>query len=150
MIFRCDEQELVEKGVISQSELDWFNNNRAISYFADGSVWKKKGLIEAKVEEAIEKEIVKPEPEINETFETTAGFYVVSDDISPIVSQADGKTYDSKSQYYKSVKEAGLVIVGNDYQQMLKPKTPYKSSNSELNETKQAVKNAIEEVRGRL
>lgn len=31
-----------------------------------------------------------------------------------VQNQADGKMYDSKSQYYKAVKAAGCVVMGND------------------------------------
>jgi hypothetical protein len=33
-----------------------------------------------------------------------------------MVSHADGKTYDSKSTYYKSLKEQGFEIIGNEKQ----------------------------------
>lgn len=36
------------------------------------------------------------------------------DGMDAIVSQADGRTYDSKSAYYGSVKRAGCEIVGDD------------------------------------
>jgi hypothetical protein len=37
-----------------------------------------------------------------------------TDGMDPVKSMADGKTYDSKSAYYGSVKRAGCEIVGND------------------------------------
>lgn len=42
--------------------------------------------------------------------------YVISDDLGKdgILNHADGKMYDSKSQYYKAVKEAGCEVLGND------------------------------------
>lgn len=45
-----------------------------------------------------------------------AGFYVISDDLGTkgVFNPANGKTYDSKSEYGKSVKAAGMEIVGND------------------------------------
>jgi hypothetical protein len=52
-------------------------------------------------------------------FEKTAGGVfmpaVIRDDIN-IVSHADGKTYDSKSAYYKSLKTLGFEIIGNEKQ----------------------------------
>ena len=53
-------------------------------------------------------------------FEKTAGGVfmpaVIRDTIDPIVSHADGKTYESKSTYYKSLKEQGFEIIGNEKQ----------------------------------
>ncbi len=45
-----------------------------------------------------------------------AGFYVISDDlgIKGVINPVNGKQYDSKSQYYKTVKQAGMIVVGND------------------------------------
>lgn len=43
--------------------------------------------------------------------------YAGSDNIGGvkgIFNPADGKTYDSRSEYYKAVKAKGLVIAGND------------------------------------
>jgi len=39
--------------------------------------------------------------------------YVISDGMDPIRSQADGRIYDSKSQYERSVRAHGAEIVGN-------------------------------------
>lgn len=40
---------------------------------------------------------------------------IIRDEASrPIVSMADGKTYDSKSNYRKSLKENGFVEVGDE------------------------------------
>lgn len=44
---------------------------------------------------------------------------IISDDLDNVVNPMDGKTYDSKSSYYKSIKDAGGVIVGNE---KMKPK----------------------------
>lgn len=38
-----------------------------------------------------------------------------SDGMDPIRSHADGRIYDGKGAYYRSVKEAGCEIVGDDY-----------------------------------
>ena len=35
----------------------------------------------------------------------------ISDHLDDMVGQHDGKIYDSKSEYYKSLKENGLVVV---------------------------------------
>lgn len=39
---------------------------------------------------------------------------VVRDYMEPMQSMADGREYDSRSSYYKSLKEQGMEIVGND------------------------------------
>jgi len=39
----------------------------------------------------------------------------------PIVSMADGKTYDSKSQYRKALKEKGFVELGDEKPEKEKP-----------------------------
>lgn len=43
-----------------------------------------------------------------------AGFYVVSDNIEAFRSMADGKMYDSKSQYRRDLKARGMVELGNE------------------------------------
>lgn len=40
--------------------------------------------------------------------------YVISDGMDPVRSMVDGKTYDSKSRYYGSVRAAGCEVIGND------------------------------------
>lgn len=40
--------------------------------------------------------------------------YIRTDGMDPLRSMADGKVYDSKSGYYKSVRQAGCEIVGDD------------------------------------
>lgn len=39
---------------------------------------------------------------------------LIRDGMAPIVSMADGKTYDSKRAYERGVRRAGCVIVGNE------------------------------------
>lgn len=43
-----------------------------------------------------------------------AGFHVISDSIAPFRSMADGKMYDSKSQYRRELKARGCVELGSD------------------------------------
>ena len=47
--------------------------------------------------------------------------YISDEMIGGMLCPADGKTYDSKSSYYKAVKAAGCEIVGND---PIKPSKP--------------------------
>jgi len=51
----------------------------------------------------------------------------ISDDLGTkgIFNHADGKTYDSKSSYYKAVKAKGLEIVGNEPIKQSQPKTSH-------------------------
>lgn len=56
------------------------------------------------------------QPMVNHFEKTDKGIYmpaVIRDDIN-IVSHADGKTYESKSAYYKSLKQQGFEIIGNE------------------------------------
>jgi len=46
---------------------------------------------------------------------------IIRDGMDAMFSHADGKTYESKSAYYRAVKEAGCVIVGNDIESHMKP-----------------------------
>lgn len=42
------------------------------------------------------------------------GPQIISDTISPFRSMADGKMYDSKSQYRGTLRDRGLIEVGNE------------------------------------
>jgi hypothetical protein len=56
----------------------------------------------------------------------TNAFNVISDDLGSkgVVNPADGKKYDSKSAYYKAVKDKGYEIVGNEKLGASKPNVP--------------------------
>lgn len=64
---------------------------------------------------------------------------VISDDlgIQGVVNPADGKKYDSKSAYYKSVKDAGCHIVGADAGK--KPPKAYDGDHNVRKELKEAI-----------
>jgi hypothetical protein len=49
-----------------------------------------------------------------EQYVPPARTYVIQDTIDAFQSQADGKTYESKSQYRQSLKAQGMVELGND------------------------------------
>lgn len=66
--------------------------------------------------------------------------YIRSDGMDATVCHADGETYDSKSAYYKAVKDAGCEIVGNERLPGRKPVEP--------TGIKQDIKRAIDEVEG--
>lgn len=50
-------------------------------------------------------------------------FNLISDDLGPagVKCPVDGKTYDSKSQYYAAVKASGHEILGNEKPQAYRP-----------------------------
>lgn len=111
MIYDCEHSELLK--VLSQDEIDFISNLR-IPYGSHPALWAKKYLIDERVCEAkIRGEIKEIE---RAPVKQTRAAYVISDYVpgGEIKSMADGKTYDSKSKYYQSVKDAGLVVVGND------------------------------------
>lgn len=43
-----------------------------------------------------------------------AGFHIISDNIEPFRSMADGKVYTSKSLYRGDLKARGMIEVGNE------------------------------------
>jgi hypothetical protein len=49
-------------------------------------------------------------------YSVSKSFNAISDDLGlrGVMCPVDGKTYDSKSAYYKAVKASGMEIVGND------------------------------------
>lgn len=63
-------------------------------------------------------------------------------DVNGIKSQADGKYYESKSEYYKSLKSRGLDIVGDDksYSEPKAPKTKEIDWKQAVGETLQQLK----------
>jgi len=44
---------------------------------------------------------------------------IISDHLDGVKNPVDGKMYDSKSSYYRAVKDAGCVIVGNEAEKMM-------------------------------
>lgn len=53
-----------------------------------------------------------------------SGPQIISDTISPFRSMADGKMYDSKSQYRSDLKARGLIEVGNERVQQRRQELP--------------------------
>ena len=114
--------------------------------YNDSGAWLKLRMVQLKVREAIESgkvQTVKHEP-----VKRQRGPQVISDtvgsDINGIQSMADGKYYDSKSEYRRSLKEKGLVELGNDAPVV--GKGP-EASISER-ELKHDIKTAIEQLGG--
>jgi len=82
-------------------------------FIAGKQEWVRLSVIQDKLIAAInsgklQKEVVKSE------YAKSAGGYISDEMIGGMLCPADGKTYDSKSSYYKAVKAAGCEIVGND------------------------------------
>lgn len=51
----------------------------------------------------------------DELIEQGARLQIIRDHVGDFQSMADGKRYDSKSQYRRSLKEAGFIEMGNDH-----------------------------------
>lgn len=145
MIYMDVKVEDLLNGVISQRELDFASNVR-IPHNDRTGLWLKKQLIDLKIKQAIATK--KVQRVAYEPIVAQRGPQVISDytgsGINGIQSMADGKYYDSKSAYRKSLKEKGLVELGNDAPTV--GKGP-EASISER-ELKQDIKTAIEQLGG--
>lgn len=144
MNVKCE--DLLAQNVVSEAELTWVQNVR-IPYNATADEWLDKHLIDRAIKKALASGIV-CEVE-REEVKTARGPQIISDYINSsagdaIKSQADGKMYDSKSQYYKSVKDAGCVVLGTDAPTTAK-EVDYKINEKEL---KQDIANAIQQLGG--
>lgn len=69
--------------------------------------------------------------------------HVISDTMTPIKSMIDGRDYDSKAAYYRSVRSAGCEIVGNDPSAM-RPSAPDYDERKHESDIVADVKKAIE------
>jgi len=67
-----------------------------------------------------------------------------SDGMDPILNHADGQMYDSRSAYYRGVKDAGCEIVGNE---KLTAPAPKEMCEREL---KQDISNTYDQLEARL
>lgn len=101
--------------VLTQDELNFVSSLR-IPFNDISGLWLKKQIIDQKVSVAIDGGSVSRV--VHDPVVRQAGPQVISDcagsDIHGIKSMADGKYYDSKSQYRKELKRRGLVEMGND------------------------------------
>lgn len=138
-------EDAVEAGILRQEEAEWLDSLR-IPYPGDAATWKERRRLESLIKDAKETgrvPVVEKEP-----FVRQPSFYVISDYIGEGVqgmySHADGKQYDSKSEYYKAVKAAGCVVLGNDAPSQAAPLDP-KICEKDL---KQDIKTAIEQLGG--
>lgn len=140
MIFlNVDVSDAVKAKIITKKEAEWLENLR-IPYAASSELWYEKYRLERLFTDGIASGKLKPIERVLATV-SRAKFYAQSDYISggEIKSQVDGKIYDSKSQYYKSLKEGGYFINESPN------KSPDKPTNSEI--TGRDVKNAIERLK---
>lgn len=73
------------------------------------------------------------------------------DGMSAIKSMGDGRTYDGKSSYYRSVRRVGAEIVGFDkrWEEHVKPPQPFGGDKAHEAAVVGDVKRAIEEVNTR-
>jgi hypothetical protein len=62
---------------------------------------------------------------------------IISDTAEPFKSMADGQVYDSKSNYYKSLKQGDFEIVGNEF---------HRPAPLEPQGVEQAVKDAVDQI----
>lgn len=70
---------------------------------------------------------------------TGSGLQIISDNIAPFRSMANGKMFDSKSAYRRDLKSRGLVEVGNENVQARPAALP---------PVKQHLRQALEQLRG--
>lgn len=73
--------------------------------------------------------------------EASAAPMVISDHLSDVRNPVDGKVYDSKSRYYRTVREAGCEIVGNE---PIRPRAPFVPQGIGAD-----IKKSIEQLRSR-
>jgi len=65
---------------------------------------------------------------------------VIRDALDGVQNPCDGKVYDSKSAYYRAVKDAGCVIVGNEAEKLMAP------SSARPDVTREEIAQAIHKV----
>lgn len=105
-------EDLIKNKVITQTEAK-FLHGLSIPLHDGLELWQRKDCIDTKILLAIESGIVE---KYSSASTNLSKFNVISDDlgIKGVSNPVDGKLYDSKSAYYKTVRSAGCQIVGND------------------------------------
>lgn len=66
---------------------------------------------------------------------------LISDHLDGVVNPVDGKRYDSKSAYYRTVRAAGCEILGSE--------KPSASAKQQLDDPAAEIKQAIEQIESR-
>lgn len=105
-----DINHAVKSNIITQEDADWVIELR-IPYPGDAAIWRRKYSIDAAIDTAVNSGLL-ARVECEQVIHRQSA-NVVSDDlgIKGVLNPADGKTYDSKSAYYKALKESGCHIV---------------------------------------
>lgn len=121
-------EDLIKAEIVTADDLDFLDTLR-IPYNGDGDLWHRKHALDAKIFRAISDGVVSV-VETNNSF-IAPRVYTISDDLgfgcTGMKSMVDGKMYDSKSAYYKSLKEKGVVI----HEAGCEPKKPQENSRRE-------------------
>ena len=108
----CAIKDIVK--IIPKEDVEWVATLR-IPYNSTNGEWVKKHAIDALILEAIDSGKLTP---IKYSASYKAAPNIMTDYIAgaggALRSQADGKMYDSKSAYRKSLKAHGMVEMGND------------------------------------
>lgn len=122
--------------LLGEDDGKWFISGCPIPYSAPLEQWNRKVKVDETVKQAKLKVHKTPDfvpPKV----------YLNSDDlgIKGVFNPADGKTYDSKSCYYKTIKQKGLVINDDPVAKPSKPKQ------KEINWEK-AVAETIQQTKG--
>jgi len=78
---------------------------------------------------------------IGSDYEPASAPGVISDSMGMTRHMADGKHYDSKSEFRKATKRAGCVEVGNELATVTKPRKPVQLSRTDRrNEIRRAIR----------
>lgn len=104
--------DLIKEKVITKEDAK-FMYKLSIPLYGGLELWQRKDGIDTKVLLALNKGIVS---EYKSQPHKYSNINVISDDLGTkgVRNQADGKTYDSKSELRKSYKAHGVVEVGNE------------------------------------
>lgn len=110
----CDFDQSDVLKILTKNEAEFYKSGCSIKMGDSFSKWLMFYNIQNKIIDAYNSGKLKPRE--RDTVKTIFAPYVISDSlgVQGIISQADGKSYDSKSNYYRSLKEQGMVVMGND------------------------------------
>lgn len=142
--------DLLANKVFTQKEWEFLDTLKIPYPSREGvdsnALWREKQRLDGLLIAAVESGKVNLIPP--ERVEPRQAAYVQSDCIGEgvqgVFNPVNGKKYDSKSSYYKAVKDAGCVVLGNDA-----PKEA-KGPRAKINdrELKHDIKTAIEQLGG--
>ena len=69
---------------------------------------------------------------------------IISDTMGPLKHMADGKMYDSRSEFRKATKAAGCIEIGNEIKTVTTPRKPVQLSREQR---KNDIRRAISQLR---